>query len=233
MSYHLIIPKIGVKKFMKQLRKIPTNQKSVSGYVSYRGEPIAFESTLGRDFLIYQSFRDNVIDIMPQPISIPFKKNGRTCNYTPDYFVQVKLDCGKSLLVDIKPKKEWQENWREHSNKWRSAIAFCKEQCFRFSIYDEDRIYHYAFDNLRFLSMYKNIAVSEDEVKAIIEDIRLRGFTTVEYILERYFKSELYRQHGRRLMWYLMINKLIKFDIWSDVRSEKLEVWFDFLPSLK
>lgn len=212
---------------MKQTRKIPAVRRSVSGHISYRGEPIAFESTLERDFLIYHSFRDDVIDIVPQPISIPFKKNGRTYNYTPDYFVQVKSGYGKSLLVEVKPKKEWQENWREWSSKWKSAIAFCKEQDFKFSIYDEDRIHHYAFENLQFLAMYKNIAVSEDEVKAIIEDIRLRGFTTVEYILERYFKSELYRQHGRRLMWYLMINNLIKFDIWSDVRSEKLEVWYE------
>lgn len=212
---------------MKQVRKIPSTRRSVSGHISYKGSPLAFESTLERDFLIYQSFRDDVLDIVPQPVSIPFNKNGRTYNYTPDYFVQVKSDFGKSLLVEVKPKSEWQENWRDWSDKWKSAMTFCKDQGFKFTVMDEDRIRHDALANINFLSMYKNVAVSEEEVAVVLEDIKQRGCTTVAYILERYFKSELYKQHGRRLMWHLMINKQVKFDIWSDVRSDNLEVWYE------
>lgn len=212
---------------MKQVRKIPPVRRSISGHISYRGSPIAFESTLERDFLIYQSFRDDVLDIISQPASILFKKNGRTYRYTPDYFVQVKSDYGRSLIVEVKPKSEWQNNWRDWSDKWKSAIAFCKEHNFKFSVMDEDRIRHDALANINFLLMYKNVAVAEEEVEAIIKDIKQRKSTTVSCILERYFKSDLYRQHGRRLMWHLMINKKIKFDIWSDVRSDDLEVWYE------
>ena len=212
---------------MKQVRKIKPTRRSISGHIAFKGNPIAFESSLERDFIIYQSFRNDVIDIVPQPISIPFSKNGRTYHYTPDFFVQMKADTGKSLIVEVKPKNEWQENWRDWSDKWKATIRFCKEQDFRFVIYDEDRIHHLALDNINFLMRYKNTAVVAEEVKAMLKDIEQRGSTTVEYLLERYFKSYLYQQQGKQLIWHLMANKMIGFNIWDDVRSEKLEVWYE------
>ena len=82
---------------MKQVRKIKPTRRSISGHIAFKGNPIAFESSLERDFIIYQSFRNDVIDIVPQPISIPFSKNGRTYHYTPDFFVQMKADTGNPL----------------------------------------------------------------------------------------------------------------------------------------
>ncbi len=214
---------------MKQVRKIKPTRRSISGNVSFKGTPIAFESSLERDFIIYHSFKNDVIDIVPQPIAIPFKKNGRNYEYTPDFFVQMAPNTGKSLIVEVKPKKEWQENWRDWSDKWKATIVFCREQDFKFAIYDEDRIHHLALDNINFLMRYKNTSVVPEELRAILKDIEQRGCTTVEYILERYFKSHLYRQQGKHLIWYLMANKMIGFNIWSDIRSEELEIWYEYL----
>lgn len=213
---------------MKQVRKIKPTRRSISGHVAFKGDSIAFESSLERDFIIYHSFRDDVIDIVPQPIAIPFVKNGRSYEYTPDFFVQMKPDTGKSFIVEVKPKTEWQENWRDWSDKWKATIKFCREREFRFVIYDEDRIHHLALDNINFLMRYKNTTVVPEEIKAILQDIELRGSTTVEYVLERYFKSHLYRNQGKHLLWYLMANKMIGFNIWSDIQSEKLEIWHEY-----
>ncbi len=213
---------------MKQVRKIKPTRRSISGHVAFKGDSIAFESSLERDFIIYHSFRDDVIDIVPQPIAIPFVKNGRSYEYTPDFFVQMKPDTGKSFIVEVKPKTEWQENWRDWSDKWKATIKFCREREFRFVIYDEDRIHHLALDNINFLMRYKNTTVVPEEIKAILQDIELRGNTTVEYVLERYFKSHLYHNQGKHLLWYLMANKMIGFNIWSDIQSEKLEIWHEY-----
>lgn len=211
---------------MKQVRKIKPTRRSISGHVSFKGQPIAFESSLERDFLIYHCFKEEVLDIVPQPICIPFKKNGRTYPYTPDFFVQRKDGSGKSLIVEVKPKDEWQKNWREWSDKWKATIRYCKEHEFKFAIYDEDRIRHKALENINFIMRYKNIAVIQEEVDAVLFDISNRGNTRVDYILERYFKSALFRDEGKRLLWYLMANKVIGFNEWDDVRSEQLEVWY-------
>lgn len=212
---------------MKQVRKIRSTRRSISGHVAFRGASIAFESSLERDFIIYHAFRNDVIDIVSQPISIPFTKNGRSYEYTPDFFVQLEPDAGKSMIVEVKPKKEWQTNWRDWSDKWKATIAFCREHDFKFAIYDEDRIHHLALDNINFLMRYKNAGVVEEEVRAVLKDIELRGCTTVEYILERYFKSRYYQQQGQHLMWYLMANKKVGFDIWGNIRNEKLEIWHE------
>ena len=72
----------------RQMRKIKPTRRSVSGFYSFRGESaIVFESTLERDFIIRKEFNVNVLDIIPQPAQIPFTKNGRTYNYTPDFLV--------------------------------------------------------------------------------------------------------------------------------------------------
>ena len=135
-------------------------------------------------FYAIRLFRKEVIDIVPQPVSIPFKKNGRTHSYTPDYFVQLSEDHGKSVIVEVKPKLEWQENWRDWSDKWKAAIKYSKDQGFRFAIYDEDRIHHLAFHNINFLRKYKNLYAAPEEVKAVLADLELRDNTTVEYIFK-------------------------------------------------
>ena len=214
---------------MKQVRKIGPTRRSISGHVAFKGDSIAFESSLERDFIIYQSFRNDVIDIVSQPITIPFVKNGRNYKYTPDFFVQLEPVAGKSLIVEVKPKTEWQTNWRDWSDKWKAAIKFCSERGFKFVIYDEDRIHHLALENINFLMRYRHTTVVSEEVKAVLQDIELSGSTTVEHLLERYFKSHLYHNKGKHLLWYLMANKMIGFNIWDDIRSEKLEIWHECL----
>ncbi|EOR02346.1 heteromeric transposase endonuclease subunit TnsA [Acinetobacter sp. ANC 3926] len=218
---------------LKQERKINPTWRSVSGQISFRGEAVPYESTLERDFLVYQSFRKDVIDIVAQPIVIPFRKNGRTYHYTPDFFVQVKMHRGisgyddRSMLVEVKPQEEWKKHWRDWSIKWKAAMQWCKERDFRFAIYDEGRIRHLALENIQFLARYKNLAVDEREVAAILQQIELMGNTTVEYLLERFFKGYIYRPRGHQIIWHLMARQKIGFDVWSDIKNEATEVWHE------
>lgn len=60
---------------MQQMRVIKPTRRSVSGLYSYNGLSIPYESTLERDFVIFQTFRTNVLEVIAQPVVIPFKKN--------------------------------------------------------------------------------------------------------------------------------------------------------------
>lgn len=217
----------------KKERKTITTQESFSGQISFRGEPVPYKSTLERDFLIYQSFRKDVIDIVAKPIEIPFRKNGRTYYYTPDFFVQIKMHRGitgyddRSFLVVVKPQEEWKKHWREWSIQWKAAMQWCKEQDFRFVIYDEGRIRHLAFENVQFLERYKNHEVDERVVAAILQQIELMGNTTIEYLLERFFKGYIYRPRGHQIIWHLMVRRKIGFDVWGDIKNEATEVWHE------
>lgn len=215
---------------MKQVRKITKSYRSIVGQISYRGYPLPFESALERDFLVYHSFANSVLDITPQPISIPFKKNGRKYHYTPDYFVQLKGN-QPSMLVEVKPREEWQKNWREWSAKWKAAMGYCREHGFVFHIYDEQRIRHLAFENVCFLQKYQNLNIDMKTVLTILKQIELMECTTVDYILNLWFDGA-YRQQGRLIMWYLMANKLVGFDLWDEnLTTDNAEIWHLYIET--
>ena len=77
----------------RQTRLIGVTRRSVSGIYAFRGETaIQFESTLERDFIIRKEFCLTVLEVIPQPVQIPFvASNGQTYIYTPDFLVYYRL----------------------------------------------------------------------------------------------------------------------------------------------
>ncbi|HAV4660414.1 TPA: hypothetical protein JIT99_20210, partial [Acinetobacter baumannii] len=102
------------------VRKAQTVYGSISGNYAFRGEKtIWFESTLERDFILKQEFNNNVIDVIGQPVVIPYiTELGNQSNYTPDFLVQFSSsncddfeDFPVPMLIEIKPKKKLAEDW--------------------------------------------------------------------------------------------------------------------------
>lgn len=216
---------------MEQVRVIKPTRRSMSGYYCHQGVSIPYESTLERDFVVFQTFRSNVIEVVAQPIAIPFEKNGRTYNYTPDYFVQIDNDGDrynpdtKSLIVEVKPRDEWTRHWRDWSDKWKAAKEYCKEHDYRFKIYDESRIRHQGLANVDHIMRYERLNCSKDDIETILEQVEMMGTTTIEYLLERFFMGDIYRPQGRRIIYHLMATKRLGFHLWDEI-NEKTEVWY-------
>lgn len=152
-------------------RKIGPTKRSVSGRYAFRGDSsISFESTLERDFLIKAEFSLSVLDVISQPVSIPFEGvNGQTYAYTPDFLVYYRLgdraygDYPKPLLVEVKPEAEWRANWRKWLPKWKAARRYARTQGWEFRIHDESRIRHVSLANIRFLERYKRMTFAAEE----------------------------------------------------------------------
>ena len=63
----------------QQVRKIKPTRLSVSGLFPFKdGVSIPYESTLERDLLLYFTYIPAVEEIVSQPVSILFVKNGMT-----------------------------------------------------------------------------------------------------------------------------------------------------------
>lgn len=215
---------------MQQTRIIKPTRRSVSGVYTHNGLSIPYESTLERDFVIFQTFRSNVLDVVAQPISIPFQKNSRKFNYTPDYFVHLddgyhyRQELVKSLIVEVKPRSEWKKHWRDWSDKWKAAISYCKENNFSFKIYDESRIRHIGLENVNYVLRFRRIVCDESDIQLILNQVEMMGNTTIEYLLEKFFKGSIYRPQGKRVILHLLGTKRLGFDVWSEL-NEKTEVW--------
>ena len=203
----------------RQMRKIKPTRRSVSGFYSFRGESaIVFESTLERDFIIRKEFNVNVLDIIPQPAQIPFTKNGRTYNYTPDFLVYYRLNnmsyefYPKPLLVEVKPRLEIQAHWSEWRDKYRTAFHYAKVQGWEFRIHDESRIRDQALVNIRFLERYKRQQYPIEESQAVVKTVSEMGSVTFHYLLSRHFMG-LYKAEGIAHIWHLLSTRQLDCDI--------------------
>lgn len=214
----------------RQMRKIKPTRRSVSGFYSFRGESsIAFESTLERDFIMRQEFNVNVLDIIPQPAIIPFAKNGRDYEYTPDFLVYYRLSkIGYTpdptpLLVEVKPRSEIQAHWSEWRNKFRAAFRYAKEQGYEFRIYDESRIRTKSLENIRFLERYKRMQFPFEESQAVIETVKQMGNAPFHYLLSRHFMG-LYKAEGIAHIWHLLATRQLDCDITLPL-NDFTELW--------
>ena len=112
------------------VRKAQTVYGSISGNYSFRGEKtIWYESTLERDFLFKQEYNENVIDVVGQPVAIPYiTELGNESTYTPDFLVQFSsaqyedVDLfAAPLLIEIKPRKKLRTDWKGLRPKFKAG----------------------------------------------------------------------------------------------------------------
>lgn len=196
----------------QSVRKIGPTRRSVSGYYSFRGEAsIAYESSLERDFIMLHEFDDNVVEIISQPVLIPFVLNGYNYQYHPDYLVLFQ-NCTKSgMLVEVKPENEWRKHWRTWRTKWKAAARWAKERNFLFHIYDESRIRGLELQNIKTLHSFKRAAFNGQEIQQACDYIRCSGMISVADYLGQ-FPIE---QHNRQsqLLWQLLAKRKLITDL--------------------
>src|SRR5476649_2410692 len=84
-------------------RRVKSTTRSLSGVFAFRGEGVAFESGLERDFLSRMDFRRDVMSAVAQPIQLNFvARNGRSYTYTPDFLVRFHSHTRQSpMLVEV------------------------------------------------------------------------------------------------------------------------------------
>ncbi len=120
------------------IRKIPKNYRNVTGVLTNPSMLTrhSFESTLERDYFFLLNFDTHVVSYEEQPIAISWQDAvGKERNYTPD--VLVNYDNTVSKLVEIKYRSELREKWSELKPKFKAAIAYCRQQGWRFKIITE------------------------------------------------------------------------------------------------
>lgn len=207
-------------KIYTSQRKLKPTRLSVSGLQSFRSDGhIPFESTLERDFIIRKEYDLSVAQVVAQPVRVGYvAEDGRSRIYTPDFLVMYRssdLPLGRHVkpeLVEVKPKRLWHAKWREWSPRWKAAIAYAKEEGMVFHVVDEDRIRTRALESIKFLRRYSRMEVCDDEVKTVLDCVRERGNTTVDFVLARHFEGK-YKPKGLSLIWHLLATRKLSCDL--------------------
>jgi hypothetical protein len=216
------------------VRRIPLNRRSVTSFVSFRGEhSIQCESTLERDFVMLQEFSLPVLDVVSQPCEIPFVgSNGRRYTYTPDFLVYYKTDSApdemltKPLLVEVKPEEQWRKHWREWLPKWKAAHRYASDRGWRFKIMDESRIRSTPLENINFLKRYVDLDCEETYSQEVLADLEALGSATFEYLLVKHFQG-LFQAQGIQHLWHLLVTRRIECDITLPLGNDT-ELWVPY-----
>lgn len=215
------------------VRKAQTVYGSISGNYSFRGEKtIWFESTLERDYLIRQEFNNNVIDVVSQPISIPYVTDlGNESTYTPDFLVQFSsasyddLDRFPApLLIEIKPRKKLVEDWLKLKPKFRAAYSFASEKGWKFKIIDESRLYDQYWESISFLKRFRRSHVDELDKRVLLETLEKLGHSTVNQLPAYIFKDEKNILRAIHKIWALIAKQAIECDLHLPLTAETV-IW--------
>ena len=204
-------------------RRVKPTTRSLSGVFAFRGEGVAFESGLERDFLSRMEFRTDVLSVVSQPIQLDFvAHNGRSYTYTPDFLVRYHSHTRqKPMLVEVKPEENWRKSWRDSLPKWKAALRHAKEQGWGFHIYDESRIRGQSLKNIQYLERFKRAGYEEVDLDAIIRTVSLMGIATVQYLATLHFNGA--EALGKSHIFHLIANRRLDCDI-SECLDDSLEV---------
>lgn len=202
---------------LSQKREIGPTRRSVSGVYIFRGETaIPHESSLERDFLIRTEFFLDVLQVLPQPVRIPFTAaNGRQYFYTPDFLVTyrpTRQGHRKPVLVEVKPKEQWRRHWRKWRPKWKAAIRYAKEHDWKFQIRDETRIRDTVLQNIRFLAPYKRMRLQGEDGQRIIATLGSMGPTPMRAVLEQHRAGTRHDQ-AAAILWHLVAIRQLDCEI--------------------
>ena len=194
------------------------------------GRGAGYESSLERDFVIRTKFFLNTIDIIPQPVRLKWTgENGITYSYTPDYLVlrrptnQPHPSELKPLLVEVKYREEWQQNWREWRTKWKVAIRYAREQDWQFRIMDEVRIRDTSLEQIRWVRRFKRTVIDQDRSRQILDDLEELGPTPFDSLIRRHF-SDANTMLGTQQIWALLAQRYIDCDI-SQPLGPGMKLW--------
>lgn len=214
----------------QQTRSIAPTRRSLSGTFPMRnGEGIPYESLLERDFLARVTFSSRVCDVIAQPVQIPFLGEGaRTYTYTPDFLINYHSTSHFGtypvpLMVEVKPRDQWEKNWRKWLPKWKAAWRYARQNGWEFHIYDESRIRDTAFANIQFLERYKAMDFSREESDWVLQTVRDMGSVPVHYLLAVHFAG-IYRARGISHIWHLLATRKLDCDI-RQTLNDFLDVW--------
>lgn len=207
-----------------------TTAKALPIY-SYNHLSTPYQSSLEKDFLIYQSFKDDVADIERNPYTTGRLPTSKKHLGSANYFVHIRdrwhkseMPIDRPMIIKICPKNIWQKEWSEKRADYKSLKKYCAKNGFHFAMYDESRIRHQAWVNVKYIMGHVKPYGHPEDIKTILTQVEMMGVTTIEYILCRFFGGGLLAHQGEKTILHLMATKQLGFDVWGEL-NEKTEVW--------
>ena len=194
------------------VRKIPTNRRSLTGFVASRrdGRMVASESSLERDLLVLLDFDPAVERYEEQPVRIEYRDaRGRRRTYTPDVLVHFRQDIAQEqpttpLLYEVKYRRDLFDNWREIKPKVRAGRAYARGRGWRFKLITEREIRTPYLQSVKFLRQYRRLQPGQAERRLLLDRLREVGESDPESLLLAIHPEPVRRAELLPTLWHLV-----------------------------
>lgn len=209
-------------------RIIGPSHYSATGRVSSHKNGLSrdAESGLEQDFLVLLEFDNQVARYAVQPITIQWEtKEGQLRKYTPDILVLYHTKMVDSLpifpptIFEVKPRKILKRDWEVFKPKFKAAMAWARENGFRFKLITDEQIWTPYLENVRFLTRYRENSSTKNEVFdrsrhiALREALRKLELATPQSLLSFLTESRQFRLELIPMIWQLMHSGVIAADL--------------------
>lgn len=222
-------------KEIQPVRKHLTVYGSISGNYAFRNQKtIWFESTLERDFIRRLEFNDSVLDVISQPVEIPYTTiAGRASTYTPDMLVTFSSEgfyhpecVPKPILAEIKPNKKLKKDWQTLRLKFKAGMTYAKEQGWNFHIYDEKRIRDQYLENINYLKRFNKGQFNPETLERLSVMLQQLGHCKISELAAYLWNSEQHVLIGIQHTWHLIATKHFSCEM-NQPLTNQTRIWFN------
>ncbi|MBP7065181.1 TnsA endonuclease N-terminal domain-containing protein [Ferrovibrio sp.] len=192
-------------------RKIGPGRQSITGMVANGDDPIEFESTLERDYVVLTKFREPDAEIQDQPEKVWFiNERGRKTKYVPDFLV--RHASGYTELVEVKPRKILTEQKDFFAARFDAAREFARKRGWEFQIYSEIHIRIPMLRNAHFLTPYRSQKVKPDLCARLLLTVK-RGRLPVSELIAAVAGNREERLYAIPQVWHLVSTGRLSVDL--------------------
>ena len=202
------------------MRRIPLSRRShVTGFQPIGCRAVEHESALERDFVTLTTFSDPEAEIVSQPVTIHFERDGMARRYTPDFLV--RWSAGGVDLVEIKYWSDLRVQWDRLRPAFVAARAWAREHGARFRIVTERRIRGPELANAKRLLPLRLGPMDDEACAVVLKAARTLAAPTLAELIST---LPLDRTIALSTVWRVIARGLLRTDL-SRVVQIDTRVW--------
>lgn len=209
----------------KPVREIGVATRGVTGVVPGFG---AYESSLERDLMELLRFDGGIEKFVPQPLTIDYlDENGKARRYTPDGLIYFKPDDAGAvspLLVEVKYRADFRNDWRNLIRKFRAAKAFCRDHYWQFEVFTEKEIRTPYLSNAKFLWPYSQQKFADAEISRVLTALSDLEQADPDLLLCALYFDPMNRARAIPLLWHLIAVGAVGCDL-SQPLTMRSPIW--------
>lgn len=226
-------------------KKIRKSYRSVTGLIATKksGEMTFYKTKLEHDCQKLVAFNHNIARYEVQPVTIPYvDKNGKDRTYTPGILIHYRKDVApaslwKPLLADVRGRSELFKKWKELKPKFLAGRQYAKEQGLDFAVLTEHEINTPYLKNARFLLVFIDYPVNEEDMKLLLRVLNDAGEIDAETLMCSVAKDNYRRAELLPALWKLVANfeigtnleaplnmhsRLLSTALWEEMTDESI-----------